>query len=361
MSRATVTTIAPPQTSGAGRLGGDAVFLVWGPPGRGPRSRAFGQALGMDVVYISASAKRGRLAAFYKYPVQMVQTVRVLRRRRPRVVFVQSPPSLAVMAAWAYAKTSRARYVVDAHSCAMRSFWWTRPRWLYRGLTRSAAATLVTNGHYAASLEADGGRTLVIRDVPLGGASASESEPEPAAGGGFDVMVVNTFAPDEPLEEIVRAAEDLPDVTFHVTGDLRRVGGTPPPAPANVRFTGFLSDEDYRSLMASAGAVMCLTTHDHTMQRGACEALWAGRPIVTSDWELLRDYFDDGTEHVDNSVESIGGAVRAIAADPARYERGIAELQVRRRSEWDGAVASLATAIGAAPATGEGATTEVTR
>jgi glycosyltransferase involved in cell wall biosynthesis len=356
MSRATVTTIAPNETVGARPLGGDAVFLVWGPPGRGPRSRAFGRALGIDVVYVSASAKRGRLAALYKYPVQMVQTVRVLRRRRPRVVFVQSPPSLAVMAAWAYAKATRARFVVDAHSCAMRSFWWTRPRWLYRGLTRSAAATLVTNAHYAASLEADGGRTLVIRDVPLPGADWA-AEP---AGGGFDVMVVNTFAPDEPLEEIVRAAEGLPEVTFHVTGDLRRVGGAPPPAPANVRFTGFLSDEDYRASMASVGAVLCLTTHDHTMQRGACEALWAGRPIVTSDWELLRDYFDDGTEHVDNSAEAIRAAVRAIATDPARYERGIAELQVRRRREWDGAMASLASAIGA-PAAGEGAITEDAR
>ena len=359
MSRATVTTVAPHRTDGAGSLGGDAVFLVWGPPGRGPRSRAFGQALGIDVVYISASAKRGRLAALYKYPVQMVQTVRVLRRRRPRVVFVQSPPSLAVMAAWLYAKTSGARYVVDAHSCAMRSFWWTRPRWIHRGLTRDAAATLVTNGTYAASLEADGGRTLVIRDVPLDGAGA---EREPGTGEGFDVMVVNTFAPDEPLEEIVRAAEGLPEVTFHVTGDLRRIGGTPPPAPANVRFTGFLPDEDYRALMASAGAVMCLTTHDDTMQRGACEALWAGRPIVTSDWGLLRDYFDAGTEHVDNSAGAVAAAVRAIAADPERYERGIADLQVRRRSEWDGALTSLAAAIGApARAPGEGATTEDTR
>ncbi|MGE5227565.1 MAG: glycosyltransferase [Planctomycetaceae bacterium] len=354
MSRATVTTVAPSGPAhGAGSLGDDAVFHVWGPPGRGPRSRAFGQALGMDVVYVSASAKRGRLAALYKYPVQMVQTVRVLRRRRPRVVFVQSPPSLAVMASWIYAKSSGARYVVDAHSCAMRSFWWTRPRWLHRGLTRDAAATLVTNGTYAASLAADGGRALVIRDVPLDGDGAG---PEP--GEGFDVMVVNTFAPDEPLEEIVRAAEGLPEVTFHVTGDLRRIGGTPPPAPANVRFTGFLPDEDYRALMASAGAVLCLTTHDDTMQRGACEALWAGRPIVTSDWALLRDYFDAGTEHVDNSAAAIATAVRAIAADPGRYERGIAELQARRRSEWDGAMASLAAAIGTPAGR---ATTEDTR
>ena len=334
---AMVTNVKAPA---GGRLAGDAVFLVWGPPGRGPRSRAFGQALGMDVLFISATKRRGRLAALYKYPVQGVRTLALLIRRRPRVVFVQSPPSPLVIAAWAYTKVTRARFVVDAHSCAMRSVYWTRPRWLSRALTRDAAATIVTNGHYASTVRAEGGRSIVIRDVPV-----TPPPAEPAVTTGLHVMVVNTFAPDEPLAQIVEAARALPDVTFHVTGDLARIGGVAPDAPANVRFTGFLSDEDYRSLMAAAGAVMCLTTHDHTMQRGACEALWAGRPIVTSDWELLRDYFDAGTEHVDNSAEAIAEAVRRIGAEGPRYEREIEDLQARRRREWDEAVTSLTAAL----------------
>ena len=30
--------------------------------------------------------------------------------------------------------------------------------------------------------------------------------------------------------------------------------------------------------------ILALTTHDHTMQRGACEAVSLGVPIITSDW-----------------------------------------------------------------------------
>jgi glycosyltransferase involved in cell wall biosynthesis len=333
-----VTSVKAPA---GGRLADDAVFLVWGPPGRGPRSRAFGQALGMDVHFISATGRRGRLAALYKYPVQGIRTVALLIRRRPRVVFVQSPPSPAVIAAWAYSKVTGARFVVDAHSCAMRSVYWTRPRWLSRALTRDAAATIVTNTHYADTVRAEGGHGIVIRDVPI----AADAAVAATTGEGFRVLVVNTFAPDEPLEQILRAAESSPEVTFSVTGDLRRIGGTAPAAPGNVRFTGFVSDEEYRRLMSAAGAVMCLTTHDHTMQRGACEALWAGRPIVTSDWELLRDYVDAGTVHVDNSAEDIAAAIRRIAAEPARFEREIGELQRRRRHEWDDAVTSLTSAL----------------
>lgn len=340
MSRPMVTTVEAPTGDG---LVDDAVFLVWGPPGRGPRSRAFGQALGVDVLFISATKKRGRAAALYKYPVQGMRTLALLVRRRPRVVFVQSPPSPLVMIVWAYTKVSRARFVVDAHSCAMRSVYWTRPRWLSRALTRDAAATIVTNDHYAGTVRTEGGTGLVIRDVPLswGGATPPGPTDDP-----FTVMVVNTFGPDEPLPRILEAAAAVPDVTFSITGDLARVGGTPPAAPPNVRFTGFLPDAEYRELMASAGAVMCLTTHDHTMQRGACEALWAGRPIITSSWGLLRDYFDAGTVHVEATAEEIADAVRTIAQDRHTFERGIADLQTRRRTEWEGAAASLASALG---------------
>jgi len=135
-------------------------------------------------------------------------------------------------------------------------------------------------------------------------------------------------------------------VTFSLTGDPARFARVLPPAPPNVRFTGFLPQQEYRERMASCGAVLCLTTHDHTMQRGACEALWAGRPIITSDWPLLRDYFDRGTVHVDNSASGIASAVAKVAADPVGFEHQIDDLQALRRGEWDEAVTALGALTG---------------
>jgi glycosyltransferase involved in cell wall biosynthesis len=180
----------------------------------------------------------------------------------------------------------------------------------------------------------------------VGGAIRTERETEPSGPGApFDVMVVSTFAFDEPIEEILAAASDLPDVSFHVTGDPSRGGRRVQKVPANVRLTGYLPDAQYRELLRRSGAVMCLTTRDHTMQRGACEALWAGKPIVTSDWPLLRQAFDRGAVHVRASAASIRDGVEEVRRNRARYVSEIAELRARHRSEWEEGVASLAALV----------------
>lgn len=338
--------LVPVAELGAGglpQLGDRGLFVVWGPPNYGPRSRVLAEALGMPVRFVEITKRRGGVAALVKYPGQTIATLALLARRRPKVVFVQSPPNLAVLVVALYAAVSRARYVIDGHSDAFMSPIWSRPRWLNRGLARRALVTIVTNEHFAAEVVSWGGRALIVRDVPA-------TYPEtgtfgPAQGlvdGGFNVTVVSTFAADEPFAEVLDAACRLPDVTFHVTGDPARCpGALRARAPENVRFTGFLSRDDYYTLMRASQAVLCLTTRDHTMQRGACEALALGVPIITSDWPLLRSYFDRGTVHVDNSAESIHHGVLELVRGHDRYVREIGALQLEQQRRWEQAGKAL--------------------
>ncbi len=325
---------------------GESLFLVWGPPSLGPRSRVFARELGIDVVFISSTQRRGILWAPLKYASQSVKTLRMLFRRRPRLVFVQSPPTFAVLSVRLYCSRSPARFIVDAHSAAMLSPYWTKPRWLYRRLARRAFATIVTNEHFANIIRAQGGRALVIRDIP----TRFESDESFAVADSFNVMVVNTFAPDEPLDQVIAAARDLDDVTFYVTGDPGRIGrALPEDLPGNVRFTGFLPDRAYYGLMRSSHAVLCLTTRDHTMQRGACEALSMGRPIITSDWPLLRQYFDNGAVHIAPHAAGIRAGVEEMARNYARYATEIERLRVKRGREWESALESLLAIVSSRP------------
>jgi glycosyltransferase involved in cell wall biosynthesis len=319
------------------------LFLVWGPPSHGPRSRVFARELGIEIRFVTSTTRRGLLVAPLKYTSQAFKTFRLLADRRPQLVFVQSPPTFAVMTVWLYGAITGAHFVVDAHSAAMLSGYWTRPRWLYRLIARRALATIVTNEHFARWIRRSGGRALVIPDIPT---SFPAGDTFPVADA-FNVMVVSTFAEDEPLSEVIAAADGLDDVVFHVTGDPRRPGAhVPGQVPANVRFTGFLPDPEYYALMASSQAVMCLTTRDHTMQRGACEALWMGKPIVTSRWPLLQEYFGAGTVHVTNTVDGIRNGVREMVRRHAWYEDEIRRLREERRAVWETAMWSLLTLLG---------------
>jgi len=201
--------------------------------------------------------------------------------------------------------------------------------------------TLVTDHFFRTILEQDGGRAMVLRD-PVDAATLSPVQRQEQ----FSVTVVNTFARDEPLEAVLQAAAGLPDVHFSVTGKRSRANpDLLKQAPSNVVFTDFLPDEIYYQLLRSSHAVMSLTTRDHTLQCGACEALSLERPIITSDWPLLREYFNRGTVHVNNTPSGIRQGIESLKQDYNRYETEVAELRQIRRQEWQFQSAELAELI----------------
>jgi len=316
-----------------------ALFLVWGPPSHGPRSKVFARELGItELHFVYSTRRRGWLAAPFKYSYQALNTLRLLCKQRPKLVFVQSPPSFAVLFVYLYCALTHSHYFVDTHSDALQSRYWTRPRFLYRFLARHAAATIVTNSHFQAQFAAWGARAIVIQDIP----SRFPVEPVAPFPTPFNLVVVNTFAYDEPLAAVLAAAASLPDVHFHITGNKRRADPELlAQAPANVHFTDYLPDPAYYGLLQASDGVICLTTRDHTMQRGACEALSLGRPIITSHWPLLRDYFSQGTLHIDNSPAALSAAVRELRANRATYLADITALRDARQQEWETKVAQL--------------------
>jgi glycosyltransferase involved in cell wall biosynthesis len=321
-----------------------SLFLVWGPPSHGPRSQVFAKELGIrELHFIDVTAKRGAWVAPFKYALQAIQTFGLLFRKKPSLVFVQSPPGLAVLAVYFYCAITGSCYIVDAHSAALQLPYWTKPRWLWSALARKALTTIVTNEYFKKTLIDWGACALVLHDIPT---TFPNGESYPM-NGDFNVTVVNTFSSDEPLEQILEAAQEMEGVQFYITGKVSR--GDPAilkRTPKNVKFTDFLSTEKYYALMRTSHAVMCLTTRDHTMQRGACEALSMGKPIVTSHWPLLQEYFNKGTVHVDNTSSGIRTGLYEMKSHYDRYLSGVRELQVSQQAEWQKKIGELAALVG---------------
>jgi glycosyltransferase involved in cell wall biosynthesis len=308
----------------------DWLAISWAPYSR--MSETFARELRGKLRCIHYLRFQSKPHAPLKYPLQAVRTLQILFKERPAAVHVQNPPFVSGLVVYFYCLLSGAKFVLHYHSAAFGRAWdWALP--IQRFLARRATANIVTNQHWADIVRSWGAEALVMvdpfLDLPAGQPFAVER--------GFNVAFVSTFAPDEPLDAVLQAAALLPQVRFYITGDTRkRPASFFAGAPENVTFTGFLDpNSQYPGLLRAADAIMVLTTRDHTLQLGGCEAVASGKPLITSDWPYLREVFPKGTVYVGDSAESIRDGILAVQARYEQLAREIVTLRQESRREWD--------------------------
>jgi glycosyltransferase involved in cell wall biosynthesis len=167
-----------------------------------------------------------------------------------------------------------------------------------------------------------------------------------SSGENFAIAIVSSFASDEPIQEIIEAARILSETTtFYITGDYSRISAKKllkwKRATKNIVFTGFLDRGEYIRLLEKVDAIMVLTRRDFTMLSGAHEALALEKPLITSDWQPLRQYFVAGTSYVNNSVSEIVDAVKYVQKEKDRMEKDMEILKHQRLKEWEDKVSKL--------------------
>jgi hypothetical protein len=94
-------------------------------------------------------------------------------------------------------------------------------------------------------------------------------------------------------------------------------------------------------LLRAVNAIMVLTTRDHTLQLGGCEAVSVGQPLITSAWPFLQDFFSKGTIHVANTADGIRDGILLMQKEHRRLKEEIARFRDARRQEWNIQLAQL--------------------
>ena len=318
------------------------LFISWQPY----CSRSDGIASGLGghsyMVYSPLWGSRWSTILF-KYFSQSIKTLMVLIRQRPRVVAVMSPPVVACIPVWLYCLISRAQFMIDAHTGAFIDERWRRVLCLQRFFCRRAVTTIVTSKHFQRLIESWGANAMIVTDVPVIFAAPRDVK----ATGEFRVTLVCSFTYDEPIETFLEAARLLTDTHFYVTGNCDKLD----PAlrqlmPKHVHLTGFLSDAEYTGRLKSSHAIMALTKFDHTMQRGAYEAIYLGKPVITSDFQILREAFPIGTVHVENSPDSIVRGVNRMRSNLEQFQTEAEQLRQQKLEHWQDVADRLACALG---------------
>ena len=280
----------------------------------------------------------GGFAGWRRRVVQILRTAARLLSASEEVVFVQNPSLGLTVVACVIRRIKRFRLVVDAHNEGINPFnrqgQWVRL--LTRWLIRSADVTIVTNEELAGVVNTAGGRAVVLPDplpdLSRESAATSQSDRSQKAS----VFVIATYSADEPITEILSAAERFKDqIQFVFSGNPGRWKETEKRhLPPNVTLAGFLEERDFVRHIEQAICVVDLSMKPDCLVCGAYEALALGRPAVLTDSPSARRLFPNGFEFVDNTASSIADAIKKIAENPEYAAEAVVETRERYSRLW---------------------------
>ena len=310
-----------------------ALFVSW--VRHHGRSAGLADRLGADAAFVAVGRSGVRWTVPVRYLLQAIETVRLLRARRPETVLVMGPPlALLVLCRLLH----RGPLVLDAHTGAVLRN--DRIRLAFRVLARWADVVVVASAALADRVERETGiRCAPVHDPVL----VEETSGRPDVSSTRTVVFPAGWRSDEPIEAVLGAARLLPDVDIAITG--RAPEGLV--VPANVRLTGHLDDRAYDALLRDAAVVLALTTRSLTMQRAGYEALERGVPLVASDTDVLRELFTGGTVFAPPTATALAGAIREALERGEVLAKEMAALRDERAVEDGRAVAALQEAIAA--------------
>jgi len=303
------------------------------------RTRELARALGAPLTEMDLAAPAPIRFMWHKF-----RTFTTLVATRPRILIVDAPSVLLALNVVIWKVFFRYRLVVDAHNEAVEPFVYQSSgsyRWLLRMLHRKADLTIVTNDALLRIVEANGGRGFVLPDRIPSLTTGGHDEPDPEAndsgGKPARVVLISSFAADEPYGELFEAARLLgPDVDVAVTGNPKRAdAATVADRPDNVRLTDFLPEADYVRLLRDADVLVDLTLMPNCLVCGAYEAAALGKPLVTSDTEALRAYFDRGTVYVRPDARAIADGITDALARRTELAGEMIAFRERTRRAWD--------------------------
>lgn len=283
-------------------------------------------------VKIWKTSSRGAL----RYLSLGLRTTGWLLRHRPPIVIVQCPSIVLAHLVLMLKPLLGCRVVIDAHNEVLQNFNYRRSRLmaaLYKGAVAWADLTIVTNPQLRELAESKGARAVVLPDIIECGLNV----PDAQLSRPVRVVVISTFASDEPILEIVEAARVLgSDFEFTFTGrpnDLAR--SVEQIRPFNVQFAGFLESAEYWRLLRESSVIVDLTLKPACLVCGAYEAISVRRPVILSEDQQTKAWFGDAAVYTGNSRWSIAATVKHVVAgfDEVKRKQEVASGEIRMRWE----------------------------
>lgn len=301
------------------------------------RSRELAKVLGAEYVVFTNSGNR-----FIRYPILTFKTIKFLIRNKNSLFFCQNPSIVLCTIVCALKYFFKYRVVVDRHSnFKFHTIKSINPKWimfhLLSGFTiKSADITIVTNEYLREYIDNKGGCGFVLQDkLP----SLDSSKKQVDLNGVINFVFISTFSDDEPIFEIVEAARMVgPKFHVYITGSYKKfkeIDSLISCLPGNVTLTGFISEEDYQSLLSSAEIIIVITEQEYTLTCGAYEAVALGKPMILGNTRTIKEYFHKGAVYTDPKASEITDSMFFSVEHIQKNREQVEDLKNILRKDWE--------------------------
>ncbi len=257
---------------------------------------------------------------------------------RPSVLWIQLPPSPLLWVTLIYKLFNKKMIIIaDCHNGLFGKKW---GKYIKNGKYLNNVDILITHNYIIKDMSIDMGldstKIFILEDKPATKPQNIDHNYEINIETPWILMPCG-FAEDEPLSVVFEAARLIPDITIVISGNTKRASGFHDleNLPNNVLLTGYLSNENYESLIINADAILGLTTEHHIQISVANEATGFEKPMILSDTPLLRELFNKGATYVNNHDPiSMADGIKLAIINKDSLSLEVKTLKKERNKKW---------------------------
>lgn len=265
------------------------IFISWS--SHHSHTQQLGDALGANIYYVNNLINsRGliwRLFFLIDYISKGFRTLIIILKENPEVVFVQNPPSFAIIVVVLISFIKRIKVVSDTHNGAFEEPWFSVP--LHKWALKKANLVIVHNQQLFNELKNKADLKSVhfkVLNSRITDFSSVKKEIQPEKY----FLIISTFHGDEPMDRLLEGirlfnSEYEGNIKFKVTGNYKKkpLLYSEYSKDKNIEFLGFVDQIKYNYLLVNAFGVISLSTRDKVQQFSLMEAIGAEVPFISTD------------------------------------------------------------------------------
>lgn len=285
-----------------------------------------------------------RLPRCFRLVAECFNSWMIILREKPDICFVMNP---SIFASWWMARLKKVYgfvLVTDLHTVNIRLEGLDEKIFLYffrKGL-RGSDVVIVTNPLYRQEILPFNQQVVCIPDqLPrlLSGSVCAKGLVAEGKGQ-VPLLVVSSFAEDEPLDELVSLDNELSPFHLYITGNWKKRYKTPP-TTRHITFLGYVADDVYDELLHTVDGIIVLTTVEGCLCCGAYEALAAEKPLILSNTRALQDFFEDGPIYTEHEPAALMAAIKQLGREKTERRQKMIALKANIQRKFDQSVAQL--------------------